>query len=132
MAVGYITSLRNTRMDAIKTAIDAGGAAGKLRIYSGTRPATGGTETTLLAELPLAFPSCGASSGGVLTFNGITAANAVATGTATWARVLTSANAAVVDLSVGTSGADLNLNSTSINTGVQVSVTSLTLTDGNP
>lgn len=50
MSVGYSTTLRNARLDAITTAI---GASGLLRIYDGTRPASGGAATTLLAELAL-------------------------------------------------------------------------------
>ena len=45
MSVGYSTTLRNARLDAITSAI---GASGFLRIYDGTRPASGGTATTLL------------------------------------------------------------------------------------
>lgn len=132
MTIGLATSLRNTRLDAIKTAIDAGGAAGKLRVYDGTRPATGGTATTLLAELTFSFPSAAAAASGVLTFSAITAdASADATGTATWCRMVTSAAAFVADGSVGTSGADYNLNTTSIVLGVQVSCTSAVLTEGN-
>jgi hypothetical protein len=129
MALGYVTTLRNAQLDAITTAI---GTSGKLRIYDGTRPATGGTATTLLAELPLSATAAPAASGGVLTLNAITTdASADATGTATWFRIVTSANAAVVDGSVGTSGADLNLNSTSLTAGGSVAVTSFTITAGN-
>jgi len=38
MATSFSTTLRNARLDAISTAI---GTGGKLRIYSGIRPATG-------------------------------------------------------------------------------------------
>lgn len=132
MALGFATTLRNARADQIKTAIDAGGTAGFLRIYDGSRPATGGTVTTLLAELTFSFPSAPASSGGVLTFSAITAdASANATGVATWGRMVTSAGVFVDDFSVGTSGADLNLNSTTITILQQVSVTSGTITEGN-
>jgi hypothetical protein len=48
-----------------------------------------------------------------------------------WFRILTSANAAVVDGDVGTSGSDLNLNSTSITIGGSVAITSFTITAGN-
>lgn len=48
MAVGMSTALRNARLDEITAA--AGGSA-LLRIYDGSRPATGGAATTLLAEL---------------------------------------------------------------------------------
>jgi hypothetical protein len=133
MALGYVATLRNTRLDAVKTAIDAGAGAGLLRIYDGTRPATGGTATTLLAELTFSDPSAPAASAGVLTFSAITAdSSANATGTATWWRAVDSTGAAVVDGNCGTSGSDMNLNSTSITSGVQVSATgSNTITAGN-
>ena len=129
MALGYVATLRNAQLDAITTAV---GASGKLRIYSGTRPATGGTATTQLAELPCSATFAPGASSGVLTLNALTTdASADATGTASWFRILTSANAAVVDGDVGTSGADLNLNSTSLTIGGSVAVTSFTITAGN-
>ncbi|MBS3927789.1 MAG: hypothetical protein KGZ65_04275 [Sphingomonadales bacterium] len=133
MAIGYATTLRNARLDQIKTAIDAGAGAGLLRFYDGSRPATGGAATTLLAELTMSDPSAGAASGGVLTLSAITAdSSANATGTATWARIVDSTGAFVLDCSVGTSGADINLNSVAIQVGAQVSITSATITEGNP
>jgi hypothetical protein len=128
MALGYVTTLRNNQLAQITTSV---GTSGKIRIYSGTRPATGGTETTVLAELPCSATFAPAPSGGVLTVNAITSATASATGTASWFRILTSANAAVVDGDVGTSGSDLNLNSTAITSGGTVSITSFTITAGN-
>src|SRR5262245_37398330 len=135
MTLGMATALRNSRADQIKTAIDAGAGAGKLRIYDGSRPATGGSVTNLLAELTFSDPSAPGASGGVLTFSAITAdASADATGTATWFRLVDSTNAFVLDGSVGASGsgADLELNTTSIVAGANVSVpTTRTITEGN-
>ena len=129
MALGYVAALRNRQLDGITTEV---GASGLLRIYSGTRPATGGTETTVLAELTCNATFAPAASGGVLTLNAITAdSSANATGTATWFRILTSGAVAKIDGDVGTSGSDLNLNSTSITSGGTVSVTSFTITAGN-
>lgn len=48
MAIGMNVALRNARLDAITT-FAAGSAF--LRIYDGSRPATGGAATTLPAEL---------------------------------------------------------------------------------
>lgn len=130
MTVGLSTASRNAGLDAsITTQI---GTSGFVDVYDGTRPATGGTATNKLAHLPLSATAAAASSGGVLTFNAITAAAALLSGTATWCRFTTSAGTAVADASVGTSGADLNLNSTAISSGATVSVTSATLTAGNP
>lgn len=130
MALGYASGLRNAQLDAITT---FAGNSGKLRIYSGSRPATGGTATTLLAELTCNATFAPAASGAVLTLNSITQdASADATGTATWFRLVKSDGTThVMDGDVGTSGSDLNLNSTSITSGATVSVTSFTITCGN-
>ena len=130
MAIGMVTTLRNARLDAITTFV---GASGKLRIYSGTQPATGGTATTLLAELTLNTTFAPAASAGVLTLNAITSASsAAATGTATWARILKSDGTTIcMDCTVGTSGADINLNTVAIVINAQVSVTSATITEAN-
>lgn len=130
MTVGMATNLRNARLDEITT---AAGANALLRIYDGTRPATGGAATTLLAELTCNATFAPAASGGTLTANAITAdSSANATGTATWARIVKSDGTTfVLDCSVGTSGADINLNTTSIVSGASVSVTSAVFTEGN-
>lgn len=129
MALGYSTALRNAQLDEITTAI---GSNGLLRIYDGSRPATGGTATTLLAELALSATAAGAASSGVLTFSAITNdSSANATGTATWFRITTSGGTHVIDGNVGTSGSDLNFNTTSFVSGAVISVTSLTITAGN-
>jgi len=134
MAIGLSTTARNARLTALITAIDAGSGPGVLSIYSGTRPATGGTATTLLAELTLSDP-CGTVSGGVLTFNAITQdSSANASGTASWARIADSDAAFVLDLGVGTagSGMEIILNTTTIVAGGPVGMTSASLTEGNP
>lgn len=131
MAAGFNTALRTTRATTLKTDIDKGGAAGSIKIYDGSRPATGGTVTTLLVTLPLSFPS-GTVAAGVFTFAAITSAVAVATSTATWARILDSASTFVADVSVGTTSADIILSGTAvITTGNTVSITSGSITEGN-
>lgn len=130
MSVGYSTTLRNARLDAITTAI---GASGLLRIYDGTRPASGGTATTLLAQLTLSATFAPAASLGTLTASAIGSdASADATGTATWARLTTSAGVFVADMGVGTSGQEVTLNTVSIVIGGTVACTSLVITAGNP
>jgi len=129
MTIGMSAALRNARLDAITT---AAGANAKLRLYSGTRPATGGTATTLLAELTCAATLAPAASGGVLTLNAITSdTSADASGAATWARLVKSDNTFVMDMDVGTSGADLNMNSNVISAGAAVAITGATLTEAN-
>jgi hypothetical protein len=131
-ALRYKESLLNTRLDDITSAI---GSNGKLRIYSGTQPthvddALAGN--TLLADLALSATAAGGAASHVLTLSSITAdSSADNTGTATWGSLLKSDNTRIVDFSVGTSGADLNLNTTSIVSGAQVSVSSFGITAAN-
>ena len=132
MALAYDTvSIRNPMLDLVTT---RAGNAALLRIYDGTRPATGGTATTLLAELTCGTPFAAGASGGVLTLGSITQdASANATGTATWFRIVKADGTTfVLDGNVGTSGSDLNLTTTSIVSTQPVSITSFTITEGNP
>ena len=127
MALGYSTALRNLQAEDIASAV---GSNGKLIIMDGTRPPTGGTLTNELVTLPLSTVA-GTATGGVFTFNPITTTTAIASGTPTWARVVTSADVAVIDLSAGLSGSDINFNQP-IALGGDVSITSLTITNGTP
>ena len=132
MALAYdVTSIRNAMLDTITTRV---GNAGLLRIYDGTRPATGGTATTLLAELTCGTPFAGAAASGVLTANAITQdSSANASGTATWFRVVKADGTTfALDGNVGTSGSDINLTTTTIVITQPVSVTSFVITEGNP
>lgn len=131
MALGYHVTLRNLQLDEITV---RAGASALLRIYDGSRPATGGTATTLLAELTCNATFAPGAGSGVLTLNAITQdSSANATGTATWFRIVQSDGTThVMDGSVSTSGSDLNFNTVSIVSGAAVSVTSLTVTAGNP
>jgi len=130
MALSYNVTIRNAMLDAITT---GAGASALLRIYDGTRPATGGTATTLLAELTCNATFAAGASGGVLTLNAITQdSSANATGTASWFRIVKSDGTThVLDGDVGTSGSDLNLTTLSIVSGQPVSVTSFTITEAN-
>ena len=118
----------NAAADAVVDQADGG----SVRIYDGTQPTNADTAVgaqVLLAELPLGTPAFGAASAGVATANAITDdSSANATGTASWFRVVTSGAAALWDGSVGTSGADLNLDSVSIVAGGTVSISSFTFT----
>jgi hypothetical protein len=131
--VRVLESIRNARLDAIKTAIDAGSGAGTIKIYTGTQPTNANTALgaqVLLGTLTFTDPSAGAASAGVLTFSTITQDTAAdATGTATWARIQDSAGNVVFDCDVGTSGATINLNTTSIVVGGPIQISSFTLTD---
>ena len=122
------TTLRNTMLDTVNAAVGAGGF---LRFYDGSQPATADTALgaqVKLAELPLSATPFGAAAGGSIAVNTITDdASADATGTATWATFVTSAGVRIFDVSVGTAGADINVNSTAFQAGAKVSVTSYSL-----
>ena len=131
MALLYDTvSIRNAMLDSITT---RAGNTALLRIYDGTQPSRGGTATTLLAELTCGTPFAAGASGGVLTLGAITQdSSANATGNATWFRIVKADGTTfVMDGTVGTSGADLNLTTTSIVSGQPVSVSSFVITEGN-
>ena len=129
MALSYTTTLRNAMLDAITT---AAGTSATLKFYDGTRPATGGSATNLLATLTCgAGAFAAAASGGALTANAITSANASATGTATWARLASSGGTFVADMNVGTSGSDINMTSVSFVSGQPVAISSFVITEGN-
>lgn len=130
MPLKFDNTTRNAIVDAVVTNI---GNSGRLRIYSGARPATVGTaitSQTLLAELALGSPAAPPAVNGVATFNAIAQdPSADATGTATFFRIFQSnGTTAVIDGDVGTSGSDLNMNTTSIVAGGPIQITSLTLT----
>jgi hypothetical protein len=128
--------LTNRGASAAADAVCALANSGLLRIYDGTQAATADTAVgaqVLLAELTLNATAFGAASNGVATAGAITQdASANAAGTATWFRVLDSGGVDVTDNlfdgSVGTSGADLNLNSVAISAGAAVSISSFTYT----
>ena len=130
MTLGMNAALRSARGDAYTT---FAGNASLFRIYDGSRPATGGTATTLLAELTCGSPFADGASSVVTTANAITQdSSANATGTATWFRhVKSDGTTHITDGSVGTSGSDLNLVTTSIVATQPVQVSSWVLTEGN-
>jgi hypothetical protein len=132
MTLGYAVALRNNQLDEITA---RAGANALLRIYSGTRPATGGAETTQLAQLTCNATFAPAASGGVLTLNAITSdTSADATGTASWWRIYASDGTThVMDGSIAEgSGGDINFDDTAFVATGTVAISSLTVTAGNP
>ena len=128
MTIHYTTTLANARQDAITTAV---GNAGKLIIYDGSQPSAGGAATTALVTFTLGSPFAPGASSRILSPTLPSATAASNSSTATWARVTTSGGTWIADMNVGTSGAPLNLNSLTITSGVNVTVTSWAITAGN-
>lgn len=137
MAISYQDTVRNSRMGNITTAL---GSTAYLEIFTGSPPGkTAGTFNsdtgTKLASLPMSNPVAGSASAGVLTFSAITSESALASGTPGYARMKTAQNGAastvIVELDAGVGSGTLNFNST-ISSGGTVSITSATISEGNP
>lgn len=131
-------TLRSNRLDQITAAVDAGttNPTGTIRLYDGVQPAKGGAATTLLAECEFQNPSFPAASGGTMTANAVTAeasAPSPAPTVATWARLVDRDGNFVMDGTVGltSSGADVEIDNTTIANGQTVNVTTVQFTDGN-
>lgn len=138
MTVRISTAARNASADAIAALINVG-TNGVLRIYSGTQPATPATTPsgTMLAEFALSDPAFAAAIVGVATLD-VTPAltdTGITNGTAGYFRIVDSAEAAgtglgILDGSITATGGggDLTMNTVTISTGVNVTVTAGTLT----
>ena len=124
MSVSYRGSLQTTRMTSVRDDIDSGAGAGTLEIC------TAGFAAVLIV-FTLSDPSGSiAGSPAVLTLSGMPkAANAIATGAAAVARIKESGGAVVANsLTVGTSGTDITISSTSITSGNPYNLNSGTIT----
>ena len=110
------------------------GSGAIIHLYNGSQPANANTAIstqTLLVSLTITG-SFGTDSNGTLTLGTVTDGTAVASGTSTFFRITKSDDSTVVmDGSVGTSGADLNLNTTTIASGQTVSITAGTIVRAN-
>lgn len=105
---------------------------GYLRIYDGSQPANANTAITSqvkLAELRWNATAFGAAVAGVANANSITSDNSTVAGTAAWFRALESDGTTVVfDGTVGTSGCNINLTTTTITTSGTLTITAFVLT----
>jgi len=110
------------------------GSGAIINIYQGTAPAnanTGITTQTLLVSCVLAG-AFGTDTNGTLTLGTVNNGTAVASGTASCFRIFKSDGTTVVmDGSVGVSGADLNLDATTINITQTVNISGGTIIRNN-
>ena len=125
----------NGTRDAQQTGlITYAGSGSIIRLYDGTQPTNANTAIstqTLIVSLVVSG-SFGTDSNGSITLGSVTNGTAVASSTATFFRIVKSDGTTVVmDGSVGTSGADMNLNSTTISSGQLVAITAGTIIRGN-
>lgn len=134
MATRIPTATRNAAANAVAGLFDAGSAAGYVEIRTGSQPTTANdvASGTLLATITLNDPAFGSASTGVVTADVSPAlsAAAVATNTAGWFRAYDSDDNGVVDGSVTATGGggDMQLNTVSLVTGVDVTITAWTIT----
>ena len=143
MSLGLGVDLRNARLQVVADRLDAQATVGRLLIYKGTQPATGGEPgpNDLLADLPLARPP-GTVTDGVLTFTLPPDTNAVESGEPTWARMQDAAGNNRIDGDVGVTGSDAFVEMSEdtgnpghpeqLVAGGLVIVNSASLTEGNP
>ena len=120
MAVTYTVAVKNARLSAVVSQI---GSTGVLEI------GTAGM-ASILATITL-NATAGTAATGVLTFSGFPKSDtADATGTAAAARIRTAPGGTdiVTGLTVGTSGADIILDSVNITTGQTVTINSASIT----
>lgn len=125
MAVNYSTTVKNTRMSAMVSAIDAGAGVGNLEICNAAY-------ALVLATFALVKPSF-TVTGGVATLASVPRSDTSAdnTGTAALARFKDSTGTVVVDgLTVGVGSGDIQLNSINLTAGQTVAITSGTITHG--
>lgn len=132
MAISISAALASTMVGDVNTAINAGAAAGTLKVYTGSKPATvaTGVTGTLLATFTLADPAIGSATAGVADwdFDPDPSTTVAADGTAGYFRVADSDGVAVMDGTCGTSGADLNFTSVTWVTGGTVNLATGTVT----
>lgn len=124
------TDTQNTLANQFSLLIDEGGG-GTIRIYDGVQPDSPNDRVggqTLLVELPFSRQSFKDASFGTIIANKIPTQKAVATGDATWARILNGLGGTVFDCDVAESGAVINLNRIDIAEGGPVSIESFTIT----
>jgi hypothetical protein len=135
MTLGYATATRNAFCTTLGTLADAGAGGATVKVYSGTRPVNANTApgggNTLLLTFTLATTALDAPNTGVTAIAGLPiSAVGAANGTAAWWRMADSTGATVIDGDAGAdgSGADLELSTTSITTGLTVNLTTGTFT----
>lgn len=125
-----LLATRHAQLDRITTDLSTSAI---FNIYAGVQPADTSAATTAANTIvaALAFPSTNAfaaAAASAMSANTITSDSSAAGGTAAWFSLTKSTGLRVIDGSVGTSGADLNLNSLTITTGSTVSITAFTVT----
>jgi hypothetical protein len=124
MAINYSTAVKNTRMTAVRDAIDGGSGAGKINLYTAAY-------AILLVSIPLSDPS-GTILAGALSLSGMPkSAAAIGAGNAAIARIVDSADTVIAEgLTVGIALSDIIIDNVNIAAGQNVNITAGTITHG--
>lgn len=124
MTIRFNTATRNVMADALAGIL----GAATLNVYTGSQPASANNAPTgtLLISFDVASVGYNTASNGSATMADSVQATAVASGTAGWARF--SDGICVVDGTVGTSGTDFIISTTSITNGGVVTLNTATVT----
>ena len=135
MGIALADTIRTARATAILTAMDAGSGPAVMKFYTATQPAKGAaiTDQTLLGTVTCSDPA-GTVTSGVLTLSAISDDSlADADGVATWARVLDSDGAFIMDITVTNNAGTgpIKMVSTQIYAGGIIRVASAVFTEGN-
>lgn len=129
MSLQFSTTYRNAALDLIESTVST---SAKLNIFTGTAPANVGTAAsgTLIAQYSLASDWAAAASGGTKALNNLPlSTTALATGSAGYFRIYDSANSVcTMQGTVANSGADLNVDNSTINSGQTINITAFTIT----
>ena len=125
MTIRFNTAMRDAMVTALTDAI----SGYTLSIYTGSQPATANDAATGTKLVDITINGFNAPVSGSATLDTSTPNTgvAVATGTAGWGRIV-GGTGERIDGTVGTSGTDFTINSTSITNGATVTLTAMTVT----
>ena len=125
MTIRFNTAMR----DAMVTALTGAIGDATLSIYTGSQPTTANDAATGTKLVDITINGFNAPVNGSATLDTSVpnTGTAVATGTAGWGRIVSGVGERI-DGTVGTSGTDFTINSTSITNGATVTLTAMTVT----
>ena len=125
MTIRFNTAMRDAMVTALTNAI----SGYTLSIYTGSQPTTANDAATgtKLVDIMINGFNTPATGSATLDTSTPNTGTAVATGTAGWGRIVGGAGERI-DGTVGTSGTDFTINSTSITNGATVTLTAMTVT----
>lgn len=102
MIVTISAAHNNARLAATIFYLDLGAAHARIRLYDGIQPASGGPVTNLLAEIALDKP-CGVVATNALNLTSADVPLVLASGSATWARIVNGNGDMAIDCDVSDS-----------------------------